>query len=228
MVHMPGKCEECGRNFYFPTCEFCRREKEWNLREKEKTMNRFFTPRQIRDMDTFRSNKLDEFVKNLTNYLFTSSGKTGLGVYIYNPETRTGKTVLATFLFMQIAKHLFIHNLPTTVDCMAFTSIHNILEDARNSFKTENNGNSFNFRKYMNLDWLFIDDFGVDKITEWVYEFIYTLINHRYEYMKPTIFTSNVPLNQLEEVLHDSRIPSRIGRMCSSAFLYDYRTIPTI
>jgi DNA replication protein DnaC len=43
---------------------------------------------------------------------------------------------------------------------------------------------------------------------------LYHLINHRYEYMKKTIITSNYTLEELEQRLNDQRITSRINRMC--------------
>jgi DNA replication protein DnaC len=40
---------------------------------------------------------------------------------------------------------------------------------------------------------LVVDDLGAAKTSEWVEEINYRLVNHRYESMLPTIFTSNVP-----------------------------------
>lgn len=56
---------------------------------------------------------------------------------------------------------------------------------------------------------LFIDDIGAEKMTEWVAETFYLILNHRYNEMLPTIFTSNFPPDQLAERIGD-RIVSRI------------------
>jgi len=58
-------------------------------------------------------------------------------------------------------------------------------------------------------DLLLLDDLGTAKHTEWVEEITYRLINTRYEAMKPSIFTTNIPLADLREAVGD-RIASRL------------------
>jgi DNA replication protein DnaC len=60
---------------------------------------------------------------------------------------------------------------------------------------------------------LILDDIGVEKVSEFVEEFMYLLINTQYEKVFPVIITSNLPLSQLAEKLGD-RIVSRIKEMC--------------
>lgn len=60
---------------------------------------------------------------------------------------------------------------------------------------------------------LIIDDIGVEKATEWVAETLTKIIDRRYEERLPTIFTSNLSLDQLAEKIGD-RVPSRIAEMC--------------
>ncbi len=59
-----------------------------------------------------------------------------------------------------------------------------------------------------------LDDIGVEKVSEFVEEFMYMLINNQYEKVYPMVITSNLPLSQLAERLGD-RIVSRIKEMCS-------------
>ena len=56
---------------------------------------------------------------------------------------------------------------------------------------------------------LFIDDIGAEKMTEWVAETFYLILNYRYNEMLPTIFTSNLSPSELAERIGD-RIVSRI------------------
>lgn len=60
---------------------------------------------------------------------------------------------------------------------------------------------------------LFLDDIGAEKMTEWVQETIYLLVNRRYNKMLPTIFTSNLPIADLADRVGD-RTASRIVEMC--------------
>lgn len=74
------------------------------------------------------------------------------------------------------------------------------------------------FESIADTDVLFIDDIGAAKLTEWTEEVTYRLINHRYEQCRPGIFTSNVPPNQLRDVLGE-RIASRLTEMCERVVL---------
>lgn len=60
---------------------------------------------------------------------------------------------------------------------------------------------------------IIFDDIGVEKVTDWVAEAMYLMINERYEAMKPMIFTSNLSLDELSTKIGD-RVPSRIAGMC--------------
>lgn len=60
---------------------------------------------------------------------------------------------------------------------------------------------------------LFLDDIGAEKMTEWVAEQFYRVVNKRYEEALPTIFTSNLPVFELGDRLGD-RTASRIVEMC--------------
>jgi DNA replication protein DnaC len=60
---------------------------------------------------------------------------------------------------------------------------------------------------------LILDDLGSEKLTEWVQETFYLIINKRYEEMLPMIFTSNFKISDLAGRLGD-RIVSRIVESC--------------
>jgi len=60
---------------------------------------------------------------------------------------------------------------------------------------------------------LFLDDIGSEKITDFVAETFYLIINHRYQEKLPIIFTSNLPIADLADRIGD-RTASRIVEMC--------------
>ena len=60
---------------------------------------------------------------------------------------------------------------------------------------------------------LCIDDMGVEKMTAFVQQMTYSIINHREQGMLHTLITSNFNLQQIEEQI-DTRVSSRIGGMC--------------
>lgn len=59
---------------------------------------------------------------------------------------------------------------------------------------------------------LLLDDLGAAKSSEWTEELVYRLINHRYEYLRPTVVTTNLPIRELRAKLGD-RVTSRLAQM---------------
>jgi DNA replication protein DnaC len=57
---------------------------------------------------------------------------------------------------------------------------------------------------------LLVDDLGVAKNSEWVEDVTYRLLNGRYNDMRPSIFTSNLAVDQLRDAVGD-RIASRLA-----------------
>lgn len=72
--------------------------------------------------------------------------------------------------------------------------------------------------RYQGVDLLLLDDLGAAKSSEWVEETTYRLLNHRYEAMLPSIFTTNLPLAQLRDGLGD-RLASRLVETCTRVTL---------
>ena len=62
-------------------------------------------------------------------------------------------------------------------------------------------------------DTLCIDDMGAEKMTAFVQQITYYIINYREQEMLHTLITSNFSLQQIDEQI-DERVSSRIGGMC--------------
>jgi DNA replication protein DnaC len=60
---------------------------------------------------------------------------------------------------------------------------------------------------------LILDDLGTEKVSDWVLQSMYQIINARYVQMRQTVITSNHSLEELRSRIGD-RIPSRIAEMC--------------
>ena len=60
---------------------------------------------------------------------------------------------------------------------------------------------------------LIIDDLGAEKLTDYVRQATYYLINEREQWERPTYLTTNFSLSDLDKQF-DSRISSRIAGMC--------------
>jgi hypothetical protein len=68
---------------------------------------------------------------------------------------------------------------------------------------------------YQDCAYLFIDDMGTAKQSEWAYEQIFEIIDYRYRHEKCTLITSNIRLGKLGQGGgYDDRMTSRIFEMC--------------
>ena len=65
---------------------------------------------------------------------------------------------------------------------------------------------------------LLIDDLGTENTTEFSKEFLYNLVNERYNYCLPLIITTNLRAQELQE-LYSQRLVSRLAGMCHTVVL---------
>lgn len=125
-------------------------------------------------------------------------------------DTHTGKTITAHLMLLEWwhQQYLVGNNLGGVV-----IKVPVLLNQIRTLINTHENSNDL-LTKVANEPFLVLDDIGTSKVTDWVLEQLYLLIDHRWECNLPTVFTSNYSLTQLGEQLGDDRIPSRIQAMC--------------
>lgn len=95
-------------------------------------------------------------------------------------------------------------------------NVPELLHNIRNDFnvhdrKTYEFSEAESINKYRGL--LILDDIGAEKCSDWVLETFYIIINNRYNQILPTIFTSNLTIQEFAEHYGD-RITSRVVGMC--------------
>lgn len=168
-------------------------------------------------MTTKRTLVIESFVpriqKVLKEYNFTPITEVS-NAYLYGPA-RTGKTINAAWRVLEWHKSQFIQYLSTDY---LFISVPELLSCARELINK--GGSEVNMiEKYKTCRLLVLDDFGSEKLTEWAYTILYAIISYRYDYMKPTIYTSNFSLDELATKLQDDRIPSRIAQDCVNSVI---------
>lgn len=133
----------------------------------------------------------DAFIKKFDDFK-----KTGRGLYIYSNTKGSGKTLLACCLANEILKQ---HDIS-----VKFISIAEYIEIVKG--KSESKEEKIN--ELLDASLLIIDDIGADmEKREWISNSIFRLVNRRYEKILPTIYTSNVPIDELK---CDDRAVSRI------------------
>ena len=124
----------------------------------------------------------------------------GKGLYFWSDTKGSGKTMLAT----AIANEL----INTYKEFVKFATSLDILDEIRRTYRhKDEEDESKLLYDLASVKYLVIDDFGTEKVTDWVGEKFYQIVNNRYINKKVTFFTSN---HNLETIDYDERITSRI------------------
>lgn len=141
------------------------------------------------------------FVKNFKELLKDNNG------LIFHGNVGTGKTYLAACIANKIIEEYQIR--------VKMRNIPQIINDIeKGGFDIDKNDY---YKKLSSVPLLILDDFGIERNTGYVNEIIYQIINTRYESRKPTIISTNIPLNVIMDGNNDidkERIYSRLREMC--------------
>ena len=70
------------------------------------------------------------------------------------------------------------------------------------------------YQSVLEADLLIIDDLGTEQKNEWSASRIYNIIDSRYRNSLPTIITTNININDLEDMYH-KRTYDRLMEMCT-------------
>lgn len=165
-------------------------------------------------------NKHAEVAKNSAWHIISNFPNVERGLFLWgNPGT--GKTMLSAIILTELITRYGING--------------KFLKISRNFFgrlKSTFNQNSSTYgtgaqieQELAEVDVLVVDDFGVQRDSEWEQETLYNLVDARYDAEKFTIFTSNLDPRKTMQELSQGRILSRIKEMCKILELSgpDYR-----
>ena len=136
---------------------------------------------------------------------------TELGSFYLYGCSNTGKSVMAVKMLLHWSKECFIQRKRT--DFLFFKS-YDLFIQARKACHTSPTEEELFIKKLKDVSMLVIDDIFVEKTTAWNKEILYSIMDYRCEYNRPTIITSNYDLGELSEKFGDDRIPVRIKRLC--------------
>lgn len=167
-----------------------------------------------RRFDTFKTNTSNiEAYKACLSYT-KKFNKNGNGLLLVG-EYGTGKTHLAVAMIHELAKQSVYGVFVTTPD---------LLQKIRTGFNSEDSKANEIMDIVKTTEFLVLDDLGAEKVTDWVREQFYMIINARYENMLPTVITTNLSFKELEKQI-GKRIVSRIIEMTDGVLFdgKDYR-----
>lgn len=150
-------------------------------------------PAHYRDADLIK-----DFPNNIVKKIYEGTNKFNKNIVLYG-NTFKGKTYfICSLLIYKLKKE-------PNISCF-FTNYSLLLENIRNGFS---DGSTKDYFKFLyEVDYLAIDDVGVEKTNDFTYETFYKIINTRYENDKTTYITLNC--NSPQDVL-DERILWRLS-----------------
>lgn len=167
-----------------------RRMRSWMPKELIYKSGKDFMWTQYGEDVAFQKQVSNAFVKR-----FDAFRKEGRGLYIYSNTKGSGKTMLACCIANEV---LNMNDIP-----VKFISMPEYIELVRD--KSEEAKEKIN--AVLEAVLLIADDIGATGDNDWISNAVFRLVNRRHENLLPTIYTSNVPI---EDLKYDDRIISRI------------------
>ena len=142
-----------------------------------------------------------------------------VGFYLFGPAG-SGKTLLASIFLQELMLKYALPGRFIDLSRQFFQRLKRSYDNADELYGTS--GQILD--ELVNVPFLVIDDFGVQRNTEWESEMLYTLIDSRYAEERVTIITSNADIKDYKKVAL-GRVYSRILEMCKivQVDLPDYR-----
>ena len=165
-----------------------------------KTFNpNVYTTREGRIKSSIACRVIKEYLDN-----FDEAKEIGMGLYIFSSTKGSGKTRMAAGIANDL---MYNHDM-----AVKFATGTRILNEIRHTYDHDTEMTESRLLDALaTVDVLIIDDFGTEKVTDWVRDKFYEIINNRYMGKKITIFTSNEQINDLK---YGDRIISRIKETC--------------
>lgn len=127
--------------------------------------------------------------------------KPGEAIYLWG-ATGTGKTHLAAW---------WMFTLPTTKEPSALVVFCELGAELRQAMRTD--GEHLVVDHYRKAPFLLLDDLAGGRVTDYVAEATFRILDYRWRNELPTFITSNLSLEELAETW-DDRMASRIAGMC--------------
>lgn len=140
---------------------------------------------------------VSNYMKHFKLYL-----QSGLGLYFYSEVPGSGKSRMAMSLANDLIKE---HK-----EQVKYITVSDLFSNIKSTF----DGNSTNtsdelIEAVRSTNVLILDEVGVERVTDWVEEVFFSIINDRVNNNKVTIFTSN---KRISELSYTERTKSRIER----------------
>lgn len=193
----------------------CREYKELLNQIKTARIPDEYLDKRIDDFDTKiyqvrKSVEVAQYAKRIaTRYVeqYLELEDMGKGLYFYSNKKGSGKTLLSIAIVNELIIKYKINPM--------YISVVNMLNEMKHSFSNKDPKRTFYnlIESFMQVPVLIMDDLCVEKTTDWSEEVLTQILDERMGYKRPTIITSNMPIESLQKKYPAGRIKSRIEKM---------------
>lgn len=147
--------------------------------------------------------------KSAAYKIITDFERTEKGLFFWgNPGT--GKTMLSAIILTELIARYALPGKFVKISRNFFGKLKSTFHESSKLYGMS----SVIEQELADVDVLVIDDFGIQRDSEWEQETLYNLVDARYEKQRFTIFTSNNNPAESMKDLSNGRILSRIREMC--------------
>jgi DNA replication protein DnaC len=152
-------------------------------------------------------------LKAITSYVakFETIGKKGAGLILCG-KLGTGKTHLALAAGAELAKR---------GNDVSYINLLDLIRWVRSSWNNESFSEAQILNRLSKYDLLIIDEIGVQNGTENERTILFDIINSRYENMVPTIIISNLPIDEIKNLISERSV-DRITDGGGGAVVFDW------
>lgn len=159
-----------------------------------------YTQQSDRDIALIAKKAAAKFVEN-----YQVMKEHGKGLYLYSQVKGSGKTRLASSIANALVK---LHGVD-----IAFIKSADLITQVKKTFGSKETNASEVIETFRKVEVLVVDDLALKGATEFEEGILYDVMDYRLEHKKPTIFTSNVTITELESIYPGGRVNKRINKM---------------
>jgi len=143
----------------------------------------------------------EKLKRNAARYVreFPKMNKSGIGMYIYSESKGSGKTHVASAMCVAIIKTQHIR--------AKFLTLSDLFLEVQGTYNNNTVSSESIISKYRTCGLLVIDDIGIEKVSDFKNEILFSIVDYREKSLLPILYTSNCPIAALN---YDERIKSRI------------------
>ncbi|GKV54265.1 IstB-like ATP-binding protein [Sporosarcina sp. NCCP-2222] len=135
----------------------------------------------------------------------------GKGLYLYSRVKGSGKTRLASSIANALIKQYGAD--------IAFIKSADLISQVKKTFGSKETNASDVVATFRKVELLIVDDLALKGATSFEEGVIYDVMDYRMENKKPTILTSNVTIQDLENIYPGGRVNKRINKMAMEIYM---------